>query len=253
VKQRINGCEAIHCAVFRKEIEKRNDCLKAGHGKGHFLRSGASVPIHRPPAGGTMSPPQNGPHVPTSSLLQRLLREAPADYVTLGWLIGHLRKRSFGMVLLLLGVCALVPVISPAAGLLLAIPAVQMFRARPTPAFPRRLAEYRITTERLASVLRRVIPTLRYLERFIRPRWPTPFEATKRVVGGVVLLLGALLLTPIPLSNIPIGLTIVLVAFAYLEEDGVLLALALATAVALLVAAAAVLWGVVAATIWLAA
>ncbi len=102
-------------------------------------------------------------------------------------------------------------------------------------------------------MLRRVIPTLRYLERFIRPRWPTPFEATKRVVGGVVLLLGALLLTPIPLSNIPIGLTIVLVAFAYLEEDGVLLALALATAVALLVAAAAVLWGVVAATIWLAA
>jgi hypothetical protein len=72
------------------------------------------------------------------------------------------------------------------------------------------------------------------------------------VVGGVVLLLGALLLTPIPLSNIPLGLTIVLVAFAYLEEDGVLLALALATAVALLVAAAAVLWGVVAATIWLA-
>ena len=135
-----------------------------------------------------MSPPQNGPHVPTSSLLQRLLREAPADYVA-RMADGPSSKRLFGMVLLLLGVCALVPVISPAAGLLLAIPAVQMFRARPTPAFPRRLAEYRITTERLASVLRRVIPTLRYLERFIRPRWPTPFEATKRVVGGVVLLL----------------------------------------------------------------
>ena len=101
-------------------------------------------------------------------------------------------------------------------------------------------------------MLRRVIPTLRYLERFIRPRWPTPFEATKRVVGGVILLLGGLLLTPIPLSNIPISLTIVLVAFAYLEEDGVLLAFALAIALVVLTAAAAALWAMAAATIWFA-
>ena len=67
-----------------------------------------------------------------------------------------------------------------------------------------------------------------------------------------MVLLGALLLTPIPLSNIPIGLTIVLVAFAYLEEDGVLLALALAVALVVLTAAAAALWAMVAATIWLA-
>ena len=211
------------------------------------------MPIHRPPAGGTTLPPKNGPHTPTSSVLERLLREAPADYMTLGWLMGRLRERSFDMILLLLGVCALLPMISPAAGLLLVIPAVQMlFRAHPAPVFPRRLAEYRVTTDGLASVLRRVIPALQYLERFIRPRWPTPFEATKRVVGGVVLLLGALLLTPIPLSNIPIGLTIILVAFAYLEEDGMLLALALVTSLALLAAAAAALWGMIAAAVWFA-
>ena len=69
-------------------------------------------------------------------------------------------------------------------------------------------------------MLVRIIPALRYLERFIRPRWPTPFEITKRVVGVVVLLLGVCLLAPIPLSNLPVSLTIVLVAFAYLEEDG---------------------------------
>jgi hypothetical protein len=43
------------------------------------------------------------------------------------------------------------------------------------------------------------------------------------------------------------------VAFAYLEEDGVLLALALAASLGLLTAAAAALWGMVAATIWLGA
>ena len=64
--------------------------------------------------------------------------------------------------------------------------------------------------------------------------------------------MGALLLTPIPLSNIPIGLTIVLVAFAYLEEDGMLLALALAISLALLAAAGAALWGMIAAAVWFA-
>jgi hypothetical protein len=38
---------------------------------------------------------------------------------------------------------------------------------------------------------------LRYLERIIHPRWLTPFEATKRIVGGVVLLLGVCLLAPV--------------------------------------------------------
>jgi hypothetical protein len=36
------------------------------------------------------------------------------------------------------------------------------------------------------------------LEQFIRPRWATPFEATKRAVGGVVLLLAASLSPPSP-------------------------------------------------------
>jgi hypothetical protein len=75
----------------------------------------------------------------------------------------------------------------------------------------------------------RVVPVLRYLERVIHPRWLTPFEATKRVVGGVVLLLGVSLLAPIPLSNVPPALLIVLIAFAYLEEDGLLLCAALVT------------------------
>jgi Exopolysaccharide synthesis, ExoD len=55
---------------------------------------------------------------------------------------------------------------------------------------------------------KRIIPVLSYLERFIRTRWPTPFEVTNRVIGGVVLILGVCLLAPLPLSNF-------LTAFAY--------------------------------------
>jgi hypothetical protein len=170
----------------------------------------------------------------------------------LAWLMDQLRARSFGIVLLLLGVCGLIPVVSPAAGLLLAIPAFQMVRAHPAPVFPHRLADRSIGTDRLAAMLVRIIPSLRFLERFVRPRWPTPFETTKRVIGGFVLLLGIGLLTPVPLSNIPIGLTIVLIAFAYLEEDGLLLVLALAVALGLFAAGAWAAFGTVAGALWLA-
>jgi hypothetical protein len=65
--------------------------------------------------------------------------------------------------------------------------------------------------------LNRAVPVLRYLERFIRPRWQTPFEMTKRVVGGAIVLVGTLLFAPIPLSNVPPALVILLLSFAYLE------------------------------------
>jgi hypothetical protein len=170
------------------------------------------------------------------------VREAPADNVTLSWLLDHLRSRSFGIVLLLLGVCGLIPVVSPVAGLALAIPAFQMIRADAVPIFPRKVAQRPLAAEKFTGTLTRVIPTLRYPERFVRPRWSTPFETTKRVIGVFVLLLGLGLLVPLPLSNIPVGLVIVLVAFAYLEEDGILLAISLMIALALVAAGTLVLW-----------
>ena len=88
------------------------------------------------------------------------------------------------------------------------------------------------------------MPLLRYLERFIYPRWTTPFETTRRLVGGVVLLLSFTLFVPVPLSNIPPAVLISLVAFAYLEEDGALLSLALIAALVLLaIIISGAIWG----------
>ena len=54
--------------------------------------------------------------------------------------------------------------------------------------------------------------------------------------------LGVLLLAPIPLSNIPPALAVALLAIAYLEEDGILLCVALAASVLLLAIAAGAVW-----------
>lgn len=181
--------------------------------------------------------------LPTSVILERLMHEAPPGTVSLAWLIDRLGPRSFGLVLLLLGLLALLPGIAIAAGVLLAIPASQMLRGHIAPVFPQRLARRGLPTLRLAALIRRAVPALRVMERVMRPRFSTPFQTTKRLVGALMLLLGALLLaTPVPLSNVPYGMAIILLAFAYLEEDGIALCIALGLAVLALAAGAASLW-----------
>jgi hypothetical protein len=90
----------------------------------------------------------------------------------------------------------------------------------------------------------------RYLERVIHPRWPTPHEATKRVVGIAVLILSIVVVfTPLPLSNIPPALA--LISLAYLEDDGLLLAVGLLLAAILVTIGSIAIWEMVIGAKWL--
>jgi hypothetical protein len=165
--------------------------------------------------------------IPTSQLFQAVLKNAPIDHVTLAWLLEHLRHRSFGMAMLLLGLIAMVPGVSVLAGLLLAALGFQMMMAHEALILPRFITLRPLPARGIGWLIDRSIPVMKMLEKVIRPRWHTPFVATKRVVGFVVLILAATLFMPIPLSNIIPGALTMLIAFAYLEEDGILLCIAL--------------------------
>lgn len=190
--------------------------------------------------------------VPTSAVLQRLHDEVPANHFTLGWLMHSLRKRSFGIVMLLLALVAIAPGLSIVAGLLLMIPAFQMVAGKPAPVFPHRIAARSLPTRHLTAVVQRSLPVLRYLEKVVHPRWHTPLGATKRLVGTIVVVLSAtLVFIPIPLSNVVPALVIALISLAYLEEDGVLLSIALLAGVIVLAVAAAAAWQMVVGAKWI--
>src|SRR6266542_4291941 len=72
-------------------------------------------------------------HAPISRLLQELIRQAPAEYVTVGWLTSTLHRHSFGIVMLSLGLLATTPVGSTVPGLILAVMAVQLIVGRGEP------------------------------------------------------------------------------------------------------------------------
>lgn len=189
-------------------------------------------------------------YIPTSQVLRELFDRTP-DSVSATWLIDNLRERSFGIVLLLLGLLGLVPGISGIVGVLLLYPAWQLVRGRHTPSLPRFLASRRLPGEKIKRLADRVQWPLQRLERVVRPRWPAVFAIARRAVGATTLLLAATLVWPFPFSNFAPALAIMLLAFAYLEEDSILLIIALIAAVASVATTGATVWAAIRTTGWL--
>jgi hypothetical protein len=181
--------------------------------------------------------------VPASAILQNLHDRAPTGPVTLRWVMTRLRQQSFGVMMLISGIVATAPGISLLAGVLLLVAAFQMMLGHSELNFPGWLAERELPTRQIGAVVQRAIPILVHLERAIYPRLAIPAEPTKRVVGLVIFMLAVrLLLTPFPLSNIPPAVMIAIISLTYLEQDGLLLIVALLTACVFLVVEFAAIW-----------
>jgi hypothetical protein len=160
--------------------------------------------------------------------------------------MSNLQQRSFGIVVLFLGLLATTPVGSTVPGLMLAAVAIQMIAGRRELVFPQFIAARSLPTRYLLRVGEHAIPIMQYFEKAVHPRWPTAFEATRRFVGVIILLLTAsLLLTPLPLSNIAPAIVIALISLAYLEQDGLLLCLVLLAAVVLISFELVAVWGTI--------
>jgi hypothetical protein len=183
---------------------------------------------------------------PSSRVLEQVIRQAPAEYCTVGWLTSNLQQRSFGFVMLFLGLLATIPVGSTIPALMLAAMAVQLVAGRSEPVLPNFIRTHRLRTSHLRGLGGPAVQLLTYFEKAVHPRGPMIFEAMKPIVGVVVLLLTAvLLLTPVPLSNVAPAIVIALMFLAYVEDDGLLLCVALLAAIILIVIASAAIWGAV--------
>jgi hypothetical protein len=189
-------------------------------------------------------PPSSGvplaPH--TSELLEELVAKAPDGPVDLEWLLGRLDKRSFGLLLLLLGLLVIIPGIATIATLALLFPAVEMMPGRSAPSFPRFLSKRQFDFKRFKQFTVRARPLLQAIEGDSRPRWNARHDVTDRLVGLVVFLLALSAGWPLPLVNVIPGMAVVLIAIAYLQEDGLLLAVGMAVALICLLGLGWTLW-----------
>jgi hypothetical protein len=180
--------------------------------------------------------------ISTSALLISLTAEAPPGRTGIGWFVSKLENRSFGLLVMVMAIIGLTPGIASLSGFLLAIPSIEMILGRESPTLPAFLAKRSISTPHFARWVARIIPPLRYAEALAHPRWQMPPGATKRVVGIVILIMAATITLPFPFAYIIPTLAIILIAFAYLEEDGLLLSVGFSAALLSFMFSAAQVW-----------
>jgi hypothetical protein len=181
-------------------------------------------------------------HKHTSDLLDALVSQAPDGPVDLDWLLGHLDRRSFGLILLMLGLLVIIPGVATLATIILLFPAVEMMFGRTGPTFPAFLSKREFDFSRFRRFTVRVRPALIAIERVTKPRWSARRDATDRLVGILVFVLALTAMWPLPLVNVIPGVLIAVVAIAYLQEDGALLLAVAVPAIAWIASFAWTVW-----------
>ena len=166
------------------------------------------------------------PH--TSVILRDLLDDLDAETVPLSLILAELRGRAYGALSFVLALAGMLPGISFIAGAVLIAIAAQLVVARPVPRLPRLIADRHIPARLLEKWLRRLLPWLEWVEKYVRPRVPLLSGAVMRSLSGLLLIfLGIALFIPVPFSQLLPGIAALVISFALLERDGPVLLIGL--------------------------
>lgn len=166
----------------------------------------------------------NGDAPPASVLLDELRDAFPAERVSVGDILDRLEGRAVGVVLLLLALPMCipnVPGISTIFGLLIIAPALQLLLSADELWLPKRVRSWTVPREALNNAIRTGLPTLRRIERFVRPRWSVFIKPpAEQWLGLQTLIMALVLLLPIPAGNWPPGMTVAATGLALAQRDG---------------------------------
>lgn len=164
--------------------------------------------------------------VPLSAVIAAVLDEAEVRPVSLGDMLDRTADRGYGLLLLLLGLPMLIPFLPPGSstivGPLYAGFAIQMLAGARRPWVPQRFRDRVLARSTVRALRHRGLPLVRVVERLSRPRglWVSE-RVMLRAVGIMVLLMGIILLSPLPFMNTLPALSVILIGMGLLNRDAV--------------------------------
>lgn len=186
-----------------------------------------------------------------ASQVLRALAADPEPRLSLEELTRRLGDRTFGIVFLILALINCMPLppgVSMVTGVAMMLAALQLALGRHRLWLPAPLRRRSVARSSFRTATERALPWLERLERMCRPRysWLTS-GVSERLLGVVVLVLGVVIMLPIPvIGNIPPGIAVTILAISLLERDG----LAALAGMAVGIVAFAINFGVVGAALF---
>src|SRR5579864_1621939 len=163
------------------------------------------------------------------------------ERVSLGDMADCLGRKSICVWLLVLALPMAFPIQVPGISILFGVPlmlvSAQLMLGYRRAWLPRLLARRSIARSDYVAIVARLQPTLRRLERLVRPRVSSLTNGWARFpIGLICLVLAAIITLPVPLGHVVPGTAICLLALGLMEGDGLVVGLGLvASALALAV------------------
>jgi hypothetical protein len=181
------------------------------------------------------SDPQRLEHARASTILRHLADTHEAEKISIGQMTEAFGERAFGILMIVFCLPNMVPV--PAIGALFGIPllliALQMALGRPKPWLPHFIETRSIQHASLVKMVNVVEPRMRRIEEALKPRWIFLFSPIMDKAIGVLAMLCAIsIIIPLPGSNFPPALALILISLAVAQEDGLYLGLGAVIAIA---------------------
>lgn len=177
--------------------------------------------------------------IDSSEILQNLAEEMGDKNITPHALTERLSERGFGLIILVLALPNLVPIILPGlstiTGLLIIIFALQMILGRKEIYLPEKFAYREFSGVILKHIVKYCSPTLKFIERFMRPRLVEISDKSERLVGSVILIMAVIMFLPIPLMNFIPAFCISFLALGFLQKDGMVIFIAIFISITALV------------------
>jgi hypothetical protein len=172
-------------------------------------------------------------------VLEIIAADQTTDRIEVGTLARAMEHRSVGALLLILALPMVIPIPAPGIsapfGALLMLASTELIFARGKLWLPSGIAVRSISRAHFARFAARVVPGLRRVEHFARPRmtWLTGGWGV-RIVGVICLILSGIIALPVPMGNVLPGIVICLLGIGLIESDGLLIAIGLVAAAVVL-------------------
>jgi len=174
-----------------------------------------------------------------SNVLELIAGDQTTDRIAVGSLARAMEHRSVDALLLILALPMAIPIPAPGIsapfGALLMLASTELIFARGKLWLPSGISARSISREYFARFTTRVIPALRRVEHFARPRmtWLTRGWGV-RIVGVICLILAVIIALPVPMGNVFPGIVICLLGIGLIESDGLLIGIGLVAAAVVL-------------------
>lgn len=164
------------------------------------------------------------PQLGTAAILHGILERGTGTHLSFDDLLQGFDRRAYGVLLLIATLPTLIPGVAAISGPIIALAGAQLLWGRRRPWLPRFIRNRRMERSSLQKVMVRLERWLKSLEKLCRPRWQGLWHTgALRLVGLLLAVLGIALALPIPLTNYPIALPVVILAFGLTETDGLVL------------------------------